>query len=125
MSKIYVTKGQLLGTVAKYSVQQSPYDRPDNLEVVLDKLSELLRRSFKAAQLMVGEFEDMQALESYLSETLRQIPEYVAWNNRKNGNDAPIQFTSRYDTGSNPDDDFIDLDALERNVALEISNDQA
>lgn len=120
---LFVTKSQLLGTFAKYAVQQSPYHRPDNLEVVLDKFNELLRASFKAAQLEVGEFTDWLALENYLSETLAQIPEYVAWNERKNGNDAPMKFTSRYDTNNNPDDDFIDLDALQRNVAVEIKRE--
>ena len=124
MSKIYVTKKVLLGTFAKYAVQQSPYARPDNLELVIDKLAEELRRSFKLAQLEVGEFSDRLSLEAYLSRILRDIPEYTAWNEPKNHSDASFKFTSRYDAPGNPDDDFIDLDALERNVAVEIERDQ-
>jgi hypothetical protein len=122
---IFVTKGQLLGTIAKYAVQQSPYHRPDNLEVVLDKFNDLIAPAFDKADLGVGEFSERVTLEAFISRFLRRIPEYEAWNERKNGNDAPMKFTSRYDTGENPDDDFIDLDALERNVAFELERDQA
>lgn len=121
--KLFVTKGQLMGTIAKYAVQQSPYHRPDNLETVLDKLNELISPLFDKADLGVGEFSDLLSLEAFLHRHLAQIPEYVAWNDRKNGNEAPFQFTSRYDTETDPDDDFIDLEALERNVAVEIQHE--
>lgn len=123
--RLFVTKSQLLGTIAKYAVQQSPYHRPDNLEVVLDKFNELISPAFDKQPLKVGEFSDRISLEAFVSRHLAKIPEYVAWNDRKNGNDAPMKFTSRYDTDSNPDDDFIDLEALERNVAVDIERDQA
>lgn len=125
MSKIYVTKGQLLGTVAKYAVQQSPYHRPDNLELVLDKFNELVSPAFDKAPLGVGEFSDHVSLEAFIGRFLGKIPEYVAWNDRKNGNDEPMKFTSRHDGPGDPDDDFIDLDALQRNVSIEILQDQA
>jgi hypothetical protein len=120
MSNIFVTKSELLGTFAKYAVQQSPYHRPDNLELVLDKFNGMIEPGFKKANLGVGEFSDFNTLEAFLHRHLEKIPEYVAWNDCKNGNNAPMKFTSRYDTHDNPDDDFIDLDALERNVAVEI-----
>lgn len=122
---IYVSKSYILGTFAKYAVAQSPYHRPDNLEVVLDKFNEIISPAFAKADLGIGEFSDHLTLEAFLHRCLAQIPEYVAWNDRKNGNESSMQFTSRYDTGSDPDDDFIDLEALERNVAVEISKDQA
>jgi len=122
---IYVTKSQLMGTIAKYAVQQSPYHRPDNLEKVLDKFNEAISPAFAKAPMGVGEFSDWLTLEAFVSRFLRAIPEYEAWNDRKNGNDAPMKFTSRYDTEGNPDDDFIDLEALERNVAVDIERDQA
>lgn len=125
MSKLFVTKGQLLGTFAKYAVQQSPYHRPDNLEVVLDKLNDNISLVFDDAPLGVAEFKDWKLLEDTIASALHSIPEYVAWNDRRNGNDAPMKFTSRYDTDNNPDDDFIDLDALQRNVATEIEREQA
>jgi hypothetical protein len=113
-----------MGTIAKYAVQQSPYHRPDNLETVLDRLNAIISPTFDKAELGVAKFEDWQDVEKFITIALAQIPEYVAWNDRKNGNDSPFQFTSRYDTDTNPDDDFIDLDALQRNVAVEIRKDQ-
>ncbi len=122
---IFVMKSELLGTIAKYAVSQSPYHRPDNLELVLDKLNEAISPVFDRADLGVGEFSDRVSLEAFISRHLAKIPEYVAWNERKNGNEAPLQFTSRYDTGGDPDNDFIDLEALERNVAVEIERSQS
>lgn len=119
---IYVTKNYMLGTFAKYAVAQSPYPRPENLEIVLDKFEELIAPVF-AKNLDVGEFSDRFTLEAFIHRHLAEIPEYVAWNDRKNGNDAPMKFISRYDGHTNPDDDFIDLDALERNIATEITKE--
>jgi hypothetical protein len=125
MSKIYVSKSSLLGTFAKYAVSQSPYHRPDNLELVLDKLNELISPPFDKAPLGIGDFSDFVSLEAFLQRMCAKIPEFVEWNDRKNGNDAPMHFTSRYDKDDNPDDDFIDLDALLRNVASEVERESS
>jgi hypothetical protein len=124
MSKLFLSEGMLLGVFAKYAISQSPYYRPDNLETVIDSLHKLLGDIFTNAPLGIAEFTDNE-LYDLLHVALARIPEYVSWNDRKNGNDAPMQFTSRYDTNDNPDDDFIDLDALERNVIREIEVEQA
>ena len=50
----------------------------------------------------------------------KRIPEFLAWNERKNGNQLEYKFLDRYSKDDNPDDDFIDLDALIRNVANSI-----
>lgn len=123
MSQLLMNTRSLLGAVAKWSVQQSPYHRPDNLELVLDKLHELTEPEFKKHRLGYMEFASMRDVGKFVSENLRQIPEYTAWNDRKNGDNSPYGFTSAYDGPGNPDDDFIDLDALERNVADEATHD--
>lgn len=51
-------------------------------------------------------------IEQYLL-TIAQVRQ---WNERKNGNKSPFGFTSRYDGPTDPDDDFIDLDALRMNI---------
>lgn len=117
MNKIVVTARMVMGNVAKMAVQQSPYPRPDNLELVLDKLHIAIRDDFKD---YIVEFDTALTIEAYLHSKLGEIAEFFAWNERKNGNDAAIKFTSRYDSDDNPDDDFIDLDALVRNVTNEI-----
>jgi len=125
MSKhIFTTKGTMLGTIAKYAVAQSPYHRPDNLEVVLDKMNELISKDFDSAPLKVMEFDSFSDLETYISVRLGDIPEFTAWNASKNPSDSEFYFVSAYDKEGDPDNDFIDLDALTRNVASEIENDQ-
>lgn len=113
-----VSKEYLLSEVAKWAVAQSPYHRPDNLEIVLDKFNEGMG---KWSNDNLG-FEDFtyKRLIEYLGRELKRIPEFMAWNERKNGNQAQYKFTSRYDRKGDPDDDFIDLDALIRNVANSI-----
>jgi hypothetical protein len=117
MSDIVVTERMVLGNVAKMATQQSPYPRPENLEIVLDKLHAQIKDDFKD---YIVKFDTEKRLRNYLQNNLQQIPEYLAWNERKNGIDAPMKFVSRYDTDDNPDDDFIDLDALEQNICNEI-----
>jgi hypothetical protein len=114
MSKIYLLENKLMGAVANNAVRQSPYPRPDNLEVVLDKYHKLVGPTFKTAPMGCAELTDEDL--DQLIHLLREIPEYNAWNERKNGNKADFKFVDRYSTDNNPDDDFIDLDALERNV---------
>jgi hypothetical protein len=122
---VFVSKSVLLGVFAKYAVQQSPYHRPNNLEKVLDRLNENLDDLFKDEPLGVREFKNWQELESHLAVATELIPEFQQWNNRKNGNEEPsLAFISRYDTPGDPDDDFIDLEALWRNVANEIEREQ-
>lgn len=117
--KILVNRNRLLGALAKWSVQQIPYHRPENLEVVLDKVSSNTENYFAQGELGYVEFESMGKLVRFLEKTLRAIPEYVAWNDRKNGNSSDLKFVSRFDGDGDSDDDFIDLDALERNIAAE------
>lgn len=117
-----VSEAQVLSEVARWAVQQSPYHRPEHLEVVLDKLHSKIGELFIVQPLGFWEISE-GALHALLSNHLREIPEYMAWNDRKNGNESPFAFTSAYDTQSDPDDDFIDLDALEGNVVRSIKED--
>ena len=120
MSKILVNESQLLGAVAKWGIRQSPYAFPENLLEVLDEFGSALKPDFIEEPLGFKEFESEDELLKYLHFKLVVIKPYLTWNDRKNGNDAPFGFTSRYDTGGDPDNDLIDLDALEQNVAREL-----
>lgn len=121
MSKILVNESQLLAGVAKWAIRQSPYAFPENLLEVLGAFGVSLKPDFKDEPLGFKEFENEDELLKYLHSKLVVIDSYWTWNERKNGNDAPFQFTSRYDTGSDPDNDFIDLDALEQNIVRELT----
>jgi hypothetical protein len=116
--EIWVFPHDITGAVALFAVHQSPYPVPDGLEVVLRKLHDACNDGFDTGGMRrFGSFDQLRA---YISERCRAIPEYMAWNERKNGNQNPLQFTSRYDPPGNPDDDFIDLGALERNATMHI-----
>lgn len=117
--ELWVFSSDIVGAVALWAVKQSPYAVPDNLETVLKALHEIVRPSFNEVDMR--KFSTIDEIEGFVSASLRVIPEYMAWNERKNGNDAAFKFTSRYDGPGNPDDDFIDLGALERNVAMHIT----
>ena len=113
-----VSKKYILSEVAKWAVKQSPYHRPDNLEVVLDKLNEQIGKW--SAENMGYEKFTYNKLRDYLNRELKKIPEFLLWNERKNGNQSEYKFIDRYSKDDNPDDDFIDLDALIRNVTNSI-----
>jgi hypothetical protein len=118
---IYASPSDVLGEVAKWAIRQSPYPYPDNLVVVLEKLREKIAPDFTE---LVGwkSFATGREIEAYLEPILLGIPEFAEWNNRKNGRDGP-GFVTRYDGARNPDDDFIDLHALMRNVSLSLSRE--
>ena len=125
--KILVSSRGLLGAVAKWAVEQSPYPRPDNLEVVLDDLYSNTKGTFEGGELGFVHFENSTKLVEFIRENLRAIPEYLAWNERKNGRGGNgFSSAGEHDDGSvtlqwaKADDDFIDLDALERNVTNEL-----
>lgn len=117
MNKFLVSKRDVLSNVAKWAVAQSPYHRPDNLEIVLDKLNEVLGKWTDDLGYKSLTYNEIKEL---LKENLFKIPEFTLWNERKNGNQCEYQFISRYSSDVDPDNDFIDLDALIRNVANEI-----
>lgn len=112
-----VSKRDILSEVAHWAVAQSPYHRPYNLEIVLDKLNTLLGEWKENLGYRKMTYPD---IKEYLKTILFQIPEFMLWNERKNGNKSEFQFVSRYSKDIDPDNDFIDLDALIRNVANSI-----
>lgn len=119
--EIYVTKNDVLGNVAKWCVMQSPYDYPEKLPIILTALSGIIKPYFVEG--IVGMVKtNCDDLRKQLKSWLEQIPEFMELNNRKNGREG-FGWVSRYDNGVHPDDDFIDLDALYRNVAHSIYTD--
>lgn len=124
-----LSKDSILGSIAKWAVRQSPYHRPDNLEIVLDKMYELIKDDFDDGKKYCMFFDSSRDAEKYISERLHRIPEFLLWNERKNGRQGH-GFTSagHHDDGSvtlqwaKADDDFIDLDALTRNATSDALN---
>ena len=126
MEKEFVfSKRNILGEVANWAVRQSPYHRPDNLEVVLDKFNEIIKEVTQYPTMTYRQIKEML-------QGLKTIPEFMLWNERKNGRQGMgISAAGHHDDGSvtfynaKADDDFIDLDALIRNVANSIVREGA
>ena len=124
--KITITHRSLMGALASLATQQSPYPYPENLEVVLGKFHELIKgdldQSF--AKYTKG-FASWKECHNYIATKLHSIPEFEEWNERKNGRQGHGFTGAGHDDNGNivaisktpnPDDDFIDLDALTRNI---------
>lgn len=107
--EFYTSRSTVLGELANWAVQQSPYTVPDNLQKAIHE--------FAAAFAPTGEIftTNCRDLLTLVREAFEECPSILAWNESKKG-DHQIVFVSRYDKPQ-PDHDFIDLDALARNVA--------
>lgn len=112
----YFSKNDILSGIAKWGVAQSPYHRPANLEVVLDKLNKKLTPLFKRNKFNWKKMS-YEKIKEFIFKHATSIPEFVAWNEPK------LTGWSGYVTGHSdikPDYDFIDLHALVRNVTNDI-----
>lgn len=112
----------VLGHIAMWATRQSPYFAPERLtEVLADFQSNVKQDSACVIKLgcywlKLDSEHPEKHLRKILYEHLLSIPQVRIWNERKNGNQSPYGFCSRYDK-PNPDNDFIDLDALVGNIA--------
>lgn len=110
---VWITFRMLRGHIAMWAVRLSPYPCPDNLAEVLQAFQDTARRCFDDNGM--GNLNRAELCE-LLDKHLLSQPYVQAWNNRKNGNDAPYQFVSTFSGEPHPDNDFIDLDALLLNI---------
>ena len=110
----------LQGPMAYFAVVQHPFQDPPRLNEVLKAISD------QAAEVFDGPdfhrtlwFPSMHAIERWLRATLEVRAQDVLtlWNTPREGESPAISFTSRYG-GPPPERDFIDIDALLRNVAM-------
>ena len=111
MKKYWITLSQIEGHIAMWAVRQSPYHAPDGILEVLKQFRASVHPEFDTNEMKEVDRDDVKSLLV----ALYRIPEFMAWNERKNGNQAPFGFVSRY-CKEHPDNDFIDLDALTGNV---------
>lgn len=112
-------QSNFIGNMAKWSVCQHPYHKPPRLDEVTQAIINHVEATFidGIPSHKMRWFENFSQTHEWLKSALEPVAEIMLlWNSRANGNDSPIGFTSRYDAPS-PDNDFIDIDALTRNVA--------
>jgi hypothetical protein len=109
---IYVSHKALAGALANWAVRQSPYIVPENLGAAIEQFM---------AHWKAEDFQLMNSRELYdaIKIAVAECPLIEAWNHPKIGNHEYV-FVSRYDAPK-PDYDFIDLDALVRNVAHDLT----
>jgi len=109
----------ITGGLAKWAVMQSPYAAPKFLESVIGYVDACLQVMFgKHEFLELSLCDIVRILHEFLMDG-DGIPEFVAWNKPKDGNRDEVKFVCR-ESKSDSDSDFIDLDALLRNVCLDI-----
>lgn len=116
--KRWLLLNQMEGHLAMWAVRQSPYHCPDKLAEVISAFRQ--RQLFFFDKSEMANFSRSNIRAAY--ETLKSIPEFEAWNERKNGNKSPFGFVDRY-SKPNPDNDFIDLDALIGNATRSLWNE--
>jgi len=107
----------ITGAFAMWAVRQSPYNCPDNLDGAIERLEEELHGAniFNPKRLDFAELS-CDEIEALLEECFRKITFIKEWNNPKSGHDAEWVPVTRFSQPA-PDDDFIDLGALVRNIA--------
>lgn len=110
--EIWLFKKDLTSAFAYWVVLQSPYDVPDIMPALI-AYDNYLTPLFHNNEIPIK--FNYETLKPIVSECLfKSIPEILELNNRKNGREG-MGFCSRYDK-PDPNDDFIDLGALSRNI---------
>lgn len=119
-SDIYISRRNLAGALAHWAVIQSPYTVPENLGAAVEQFVEKWEGEWGSGDCLLSSSTLMTAIDR----TIHQCPLIVAWNTPKiEGAVNPelnTAFISRYEA-IKPDYDFIDLGALARNVAHELT----
>lgn len=114
----------IMGYAAMWALRQSPYNVPEDLEFVI-KILHCRALAYTTPDGPLFNSDEMAKMDReefkrFIQACLIEIPEVQKWNERKNGNKAPVKFVDRYTLKGNPDDDFIDLGALANNIGREL-----
>ncbi len=113
-----ISESQLRGQLAMWVVRQSPYKSAAGV----DEVGELITMATKADNWIgpddfrMRDFSSWRELEMWLRTILGEHPQLAKWSTPRAGTHDHV-FVSRHHT-PHPDADFIDIDALIRNIAL-------
>lgn len=114
---VLVSVNAVAGYFAMWAVRQCPFGVPDDLNIRVRALRGHLSHRFTVGEpdFKCEYFDCYSELEDVLRELMSdEIPH---WNRPYSGHNSPFGFVSRF-FKPKPEDDFIDLDALFRNVAM-------
>lgn len=109
-----------MGKFAEWVVRQSPYDAPD-ISDALNGFNEYISGIFPDSD-SVHTFSYDELSEFISEENFEKVPQILELNNRKNGRDG-MGFIGRY-SKPDPDDDFIDLCSLARNIFFSLCREE-
>lgn len=119
-------KSQIVGAFAQWACRQSPYGVPEGLENVCKYLNASLesQADWKKMEGMVE--VSLCDISRWLQEILMDqgIVQFDSWNRCKVGSTPDMKLVSAYSNEKNPDNDFIDLHALLRNVCITIRDER-
>lgn len=115
-----ITHKDVIGQFARYAVEQHPYGRPDGLFDLTDLLAEASKVWPDGVDsLRMWRVSGWREIEDWLRVTLKDYPVLTDWNTPRSGHTRQLVAVSRY--WSTPaEHDFIDIDALLRNVAVAV-----
>ena len=107
-----VLKSVVIGHFTMWAIRQSPYLLPEKLHDAVEE--------FNRALDLNGVYMELTYLElrKRVSAAISNSDIILSWNIAKSGHSGPV-FISRYGDPE-PDDDFIDLDAMARNIAQSV-----
>lgn len=128
--KLVISKVDILSALSYWGIRQSPYDFPKNLEKALAAASKRLDEFFgEHDKLSVSSYKvtNVEEIRKVIKDLVFNVPEIAIWNVTQieidNGISDPEdpKRTIRYSFAgrgikSKADVDFIDLDALRRNM---------
>jgi hypothetical protein len=110
----YLSKKDFTCAFTYWIINQSPYDTPD-ISKALKAFDNYMNIFFKDASIGIRKFSYQEINTIIDPKIFELIPEIEKLNHPKIDTGQDIMFSSRYDS-IKPDYDFIDLDALARNV---------
>lgn len=110
---------QIAGHLAMWAVRLSPYPAPSGLAEVVARFQEGAAPRFKLVSgLDMAELSRAE-LRSLLADHLLSQPEVQGWNERRNRRDGH-GFITATSARPDPDDDFVDLEALVQNIVFSV-----
>ena len=124
-NNIHRTKKEMIGAFANWIVRQSP-SVPENLTEILNYINNSLG-NWTPQNMNVLNFKNEEILKNVIHQIIfgnKLITDLNKSQAEKDGKEVPtIQFVSGY-SKDDPYRDFVDLDALERNILNQIINEE-